>query len=175
MKSLKKNTFDLKINTKNIREKLLSLEQELKNIDGSFIGDSVNCPLKHSFTDGIYVREIFIPKGTVLTGKIHKHEHPNFLMSGEVLVVTEEKGEEYLKAPLSIISKAGTKRALYAISSVVWVTIHNNPTNTRDLNELEKIIIAKDYDEYAKHIDNSNSFVFKLKNLLIKKLSKCLG
>lgn len=169
-KTLKKQTVDLNFDKDNIRDGIIAFEEALKKVDGSFIGDSVNCPLKHSFSDGIYVREIFIPKGTLLTGKIHKHEHPNFLMSGEVLVVTESKGKEILKAPLSMISKSGTKRALYAITDLVWVTVHHNPTNTQDLGELEKIVIAKDYDEYTKHIESSNGLIYKLKNLLIKKL-----
>ena len=87
----------------------------------------------------------------LLTGKIHKHKHPNFLLKGEVLVLTETGGSEVLKAPLSMISEPGTKRALYAITDLVWTTIHHNPTNTEDLKELEKIVIAKDYEEYDKN------------------------
>ena len=49
-----------------------------------------------------------------------------------------------------MISKAGTKRALYAETDLVWTTIHANPTNTEDLEELEKDIIAPTYLEYEK-------------------------
>ncbi len=129
------------------REAIINFENELSKQDGAFFGDSNYCPLKHSFTDGIYMREIFIPKGTYLTGKIHKHAHPNFLMSGVVEVVTEE-GRETLVGPLAMVSKAGTKRALHAISDLHWCTIHSNPTNTQDLVELEKIVIADSYEEY---------------------------
>ena len=45
------------------RQDILDLEEILEQQDGAFFGDTVNCPLKHSFADGIYVREIFIPKG----------------------------------------------------------------------------------------------------------------
>ncbi len=107
------------------------------------------CPLKHTFSDGIYVREIFIPAGMFIVGKIHKHDHPNFLLKGEVIVVTED-GTEELVGPLSIISKAGTKRALYAKTDLVWTTVHANPTNTEDLKELEKEIIAPTYLDYEK-------------------------
>ena len=140
-------------------------------IDNVFVGDTVNCPLKHSFSDNIYVREISIPKGTVLVGKIHKHEHPNFLMSGKVRVVTED-ASEVLEGPLSMISSPGTKRALIALTDLVWITIHHNPTNTRDLKEIEKIVIADSYDDYNRFIENKNKISFKLKNKLIKILSK---
>lgn len=112
---------------------------------GAVFGDSAQLPLKHYFADGVYVREIFIPKGYVLTGKIHKHVHPNFLMQGSVIVVTEHGGREHLKAPLCMISQAGTKRAVLALEDTIWVTVHHNPEGETDLEKLEEWIIAKDY------------------------------
>ena len=47
-------------------------------------------PLRHSFTDGIYVRELTIPEGTMLVGKIHKHRHHNMLLKGDIIVATSE-------------------------------------------------------------------------------------
>jgi len=140
---------------KEVREQILNFQSLLQNVDDKkyiVVDDKQStkvCPLKHTFSDGIYVREIFIPAGMFIVGKIHKHDHPNFLLSGEVTVVTED-GIEDLKGPLSIISKAGTKRALYAVTDLVWVTVHANPTNTEDLNELEKEIIAPTYLDYEK-------------------------
>ena len=153
------------------REEILDFEEMLKNIDGHFEGDTPTCPLEHSFSDGIYVRQISIPAGTLLTGKIHKHDHPNFLLEGEVVVVTDE-GQEHLKAPKSMISKAGTKRVLYAITNLVWTTIHHNPTNTRDLEELEKIVIAKNYNEFDKFVLLKAGTFSRLKRNFIKILSK---
>lgn len=151
------------------RDNIVKFEDEIKKQEGSFTGDSNICPLKHSFSDGIYVREIFIPKGTFIVGKIHKHDHPNFLLKGEVDVVTEF-GNERIIAPCSMISSAGTKRALYAITDLIWVTVHNNPTNTQDLEKLEKIVIADSYEEYEKFIENKkrvkNRFINFIKNLL---------
>ena len=153
----------------NRRAGILEIEEVLKNTEGAILGDSSVCPLKHSFSDKIYVREIFIPKDMYLTGKIHKHDHPNFLMEGEVAVITEE-GKEILKAPQSIISPPGTKRALYSITDLVWITVHHNPTNTRDLKELEKIVIADSYDDYDRFISHKKTFKHKLKDILIKRL-----
>src|SRR6476660_9178070 len=136
-----------------LRGNIMAFEGFLGQQEGAFFGDSVNCPLTHRFTEGIYVREIFIPAGTYIVGKIHKHSHPNFLMSGTVDVVTETGGKEQLTGPLSMISPPGTKRALHAITDLVWVTIHHNPTNTQDLEELEKIVIAESYEEYHKFIE----------------------
>src|SRR5688572_8073115 len=137
------------------RNDILDLEEHMRGIPGVLIGDNDSCPVKHSFSDGMYVREIFIPAGMFVVGKIHKHSHPNFLLSGSVRVVTEFSTED-LVGPLSIISKAGTKRALYAITDLVWVTVHLNPTNTQDLSELEKEIIAPSYEAYEQFILENN-------------------
>lgn len=151
---IEKPTTDISENIE-IRNKIINFENVLKNINNDEVivvtdkNSEELCPLTHKFSDGMYVREIFIPAGCFVVGKIHKHDHPNFLLSGETIVVTEE-GTEELKGPLSIISKAGTKRALYAKTDLVWVTVHLNPTNTTNLAELEKEIIAPTYLEYEK-------------------------
>lgn len=142
-----------------IRKKIMDFEELVASQGGAFMGDSVNCPLTHKFAPGIYVREIFIPANTYIVGKIHKHTHPNFLMSGTVEVITESGGAETLVGPLSIISPPGTKRALRAITDLVWITVHHNPTNTQDLNELEDIIIAPSYEAYEKFISEGEEQV----------------
>jgi len=137
------------------REKILAFQDELSKLPGAFFGDSDQCPLTHKFAPGMYVREIFIPKGTCVVGKIHKHDHPNFILKGEVLVITEHEGKEHLKAPLSIISKAGTKRIVLALEDTIWITVH--ATNETDLMEIERVVIAKDYKEFqefkTKHLE----------------------
>jgi len=137
-------------NKEDSRETLLFIEDCLSKHPGAVAGDSSDFPLKHSFADGMYVREIFIPKGSILVGKIHLHEHPNFLMMGEVVVYTEGGGTERIKAPKSIISPAGTKRFVQAISDTIWTTVHSNIENTRDLDRLEEIVIAPTYEDYEK-------------------------
>lgn len=134
-----------------LRADILSFENEMRKVQGVELGDNEKCPLKHTFADGVYVREIFIPKGTLIVGKIHKHSHPNFLMKGEVSVVTESGGVERLKAPLSMISPAGTKRIVYAHEDTVWVTVH--VTEERELEKIEEVVIAKSYEELGETIE----------------------
>ena len=69
-------------NKLNMRSKILQFEEEMAKAPDIFRGDSEKCPLRHFFADGVYVREIFIPKGMLIVGKIHKHSHPNFLLLG---------------------------------------------------------------------------------------------
>lgn len=95
----------------------------------------------HHFAEGLYGREILIPKGVVLTGKIHKGEHLNFLMKGDITVWTEQ-GMKRLTAPAVIVSKPGTKRVGYAHEDSIWVTVHAS-TET-DLERLEAELIESE-------------------------------
>lgn len=148
-----------------IRRDILNFEEQIKKMPGAVIGDNALTPLKHTYTDGIYTREIFIPAGMFIVGKLHKHAHPNFLMEGIVMVVTEF-GEEIIEAPKAMVSMAGTKRALYAITDLVWITVHHNPSNTQDLEKLEDLVIAKNYDEYEKFVQKKLPWYNKLLNLI---------
>lgn len=122
-----------------IREKIARLESVLSEME------QIDLPLKHTFTTGIYAREIFIPKGSVVVGKIHRHNHLNFISSGDVTVLTKD-GLKRIVGPCTMISTSGTKRALYAHEDTIWTTIHANPNEERDIEKLEELTIAKNYD-----------------------------
>jgi len=109
-------------------------------------GMPVECPLQHSFIDGVYVRTIFIPAGTVIVGKIHKHSHANILSVGTVSVMTEGGGLERLVGPLTMTSPAGCKRAVWAHTDTTWTTIHR--TDETDLEKIEDWVIAETYADY---------------------------
>lgn len=126
------------------RSVIAEFEAILREHPEAQMGDQDRCPLTHQFGGGMYVRQIFIPKGMVVVGKIHRHAHPNFLMSGEVLVVTEGGGREHLKAPLAMISPAGTKRVVYTITDCLWATVHI--TEETDLAKIEQQVIAPSYE-----------------------------
>lgn len=127
-----------------IREKIVSVEARLRNAI-EYGAPAAVCPLKHYFAPGAYGREIFIPKDSLIVGKIHKHSHLNMLMKGRVSVLTED-GPKMLEAPLTMVSAAGTKRVVYTHEDTVWVTVHL--TNETDLEKIEDEIIAKTYEEF---------------------------
>jgi len=133
---------------KDIRTGILKFETVLSKLPGAMFNDC--CPLKHTFVDGAYVREITMPKGLLLTSKIHKIRHPYFILKGEVSVLTEE-GTKRIKAPYAGITPAGTKRILYIHEETVWITVH--VTKETDLKKIEEEIIAKNYTELGIEVD----------------------
>lgn len=127
-----------------VREKLYKLQAAIGDLP------EIDCPLQHVFAPGVYARTIFIPKDGVLVGKIHKHKHLNILSQGVVLVMTESGGLEQLVGPLTMVSEPGTKRAVQALTDVVWTTIHL--TSETDLDKIEDEVIAKSYAEYEQFV-----------------------
>jgi len=99
-----------------VRDKVNIIEAEMQNYP------KLDLPLKHYFAPGVYARELFIPAGTLLTGRIHKYENLNILSSGEMAVLTED-GMKRVSAPFTVVSPPGTKRIAYAFTDCVWTTI----------------------------------------------------
>jgi hypothetical protein len=106
---------------------------------------------KHSFADGVYIREMRMKKGQLGFSAIHKHSYGFFLLSG-TLASSKEDGVEEFIAPCYIISPRGAKRIVYAIEDCVITTVHANPTNTEDLDELAKINVVFNWDEYEEYL-----------------------
>ena len=130
------------------RNAVTQLEEKFKKIEGAMVGEAMDKynPLKHTFCEGYYLREISARANQFIISKIHKFDHPYFLMKGECCVMTEE-GPVRIKAPYYGITKAGTKRVVYVNSDMVWVTVH--ATKTTDLDAIEEEIIAKDFNDPA--------------------------
>jgi len=145
----------------NSREKILKLEKSMINIadginiegDGKHVvTESKIAQIKHTFADGIYVRQMDMRKDSVVVGAIHKHLHVWFLLTGHVTIATEDTTEDYI-APCYVVSTPGVKRVILANENSIFVNIHKNPSNTKDLDVLEKEIVALNYKEYEEYIN----------------------
>lgn len=133
------------IEQKNNIIELRSRIDEIESVMMRMEDRKINITPKHYFANGLYAREIFIPKGTTLTGKIHKFEHINIISKGDIEVMTEN-GIERIVAPATIISKPGTKRIGYAHEDTVWTTFH--ATDETDENKIEDALVVCSYEEY---------------------------
>ena len=109
-----------------------------------------HCPVRHHFAPHSYGREMQLPQGAVVVGKIHKHAHVNVISQGRVRVFTEGEGALELQAPLTFVSSPGTKRVVEVLEDTVWTTFHvvdiAHPTES-DLPAIEQEVIATNYQE----------------------------
>ena len=92
--------------------------------------DEVECPLVHRFGGGVYIRQITIPAGTCVVGKIHLTEHYNHVVSGHILVVQSDGVKLDIDGPYTYLSGAYTQKTGYAVKDTIWQTIH--PTTETD-------------------------------------------
>ena len=126
--------------TKDLRGKVLALEAAMREMP------QLEIEPVHYFAEGLYAREITIPKGCTLTGKIHLFEHLNIISKGDISVMTED-GIRRIKAPATIISKPGIKRVGYAHEETVWTTIH--ACTETDVDKIEDVLVVDSYEQFA--------------------------
>lgn len=122
-----------------LKERICELETALKKQN-----DQLQIEPTHYFSKGIYAREIIVPKGSLLVGKIHKHQNLNIVSKGEITVLSID-GLKRIKAPATFVSSPGVKRVGYAHEDTVWTCIHG--TDETDLEKIEDQFIAKTYDD----------------------------
>lgn len=91
--------------------------------------EAAEMPVTHRFLPGMYVREIHIPAGTVLTSMRHNTRHPFCIMLGRIAVISDTERIIY-EAPHIGITEPGTKRLLYAETDTVWITFHATDKTT---------------------------------------------
>lgn len=130
------------------RDKILALQTELAKLPSiePFI------TVRHHWAPGQYAREFQLaarPYGderqAIVIGKIHRHAHVNVVSKGRCTVFTED-GLMEVQAPLTFVSQPGAKRVVLIHEDLVWTTFHSNPTDTRDLAQIEAAVIAPDYE-----------------------------
>ena len=131
---------------KEFREKISELEDNILDLEDSVTGELLQKtnPVKHTFADGCYIREIYNPANELIITKIHKKEHPFFLMKGEMSILTEE-GIQNIKAPYQGVTKPGTKRAIYTHEECIFITVH--ATEGTSIEEVEEEVVCTKYED----------------------------
>lgn len=104
----------------------------------------VDCPVVHRFTPGLYIREITMPAGTLITSAVHKTQHPFVISKGRIRVVSETEGAVEYVAPYCGVTMPGTRRMLLAIEETVWTTFHViKPEEAGDVERIASRILEE--------------------------------
>lgn len=99
---------------------------------------------QHYFSDGVYTRETFIPKNTILTGFRHRQKTINILTKGTISVVGVDKlghaqDKGVLTAPMIIVTEPGIKKIGYAHEDTVFVNSFYVPQEICNMENMDKI------------------------------------
>ncbi len=125
-----------------------TMRSKLMRLQEAMLADKdnqVELRTEHHFAHRIYAREMRVPAGVVVVGKIHKHKTLNILLSGDMSVLTET-GLKRIKPGEVVEAFPGIKRAGYAHTDSRWLTIHG--TDNTDLVAIEAECVAQSYEEY---------------------------
>ncbi len=93
------------------------------------------------FSDGVYARTIFMPKGMFVVGKRHLTRHLNVVLTGKATVWVEGEMMQ-ITAPFVFESLENVRKVLIIDEDMHWMTIHN--TDLKDEDEIEKEIILSE-------------------------------
>ena len=135
---------------------ILSLKDKVPGIYGDgkkLVRDCPDALITHDFVKGIYIRQMDMKAGCLIVSAIHKHHHCWFLLTGHITVTTE-LGKQDFAAPCRVVSPSGIKRIIYANEPSLFINVHENPSNTKDLDEVEKNTWAVTYKEYEDYVKN---------------------
>jgi hypothetical protein len=134
-----------------IREKLLSAFGDMMAMSV----DVTTLPLKESFIDGMYIREMFIPKGYFLAGRLHKLDCVNVCSQGSMDIITED-GFFNVTAPFTGVSGPSVLKLGYALEDTVWVNVFR--TDETDLAKMDSLI-AFTNAEMAEMLDPERKYL----------------
>ncbi len=141
----------------NYKQRLENLQNVLienNNIEGIY-GDGKNLvnndvfKITHDFSDQLYMRKMIMPAGSFVVSAIHHTDHFWFLLVGRILVTTDGEEIEHI-APCYEKSIKGAKRLIKCLEDCLFINVHKNPTNTKNMKKIEKKLYSFTIEEYNK-------------------------
>ena len=131
--------------TVSTRDKVFAAQHEMEK------QPQIELETKDYWSYGIYGRELFVPKGVMLVGKIHKYPNMNIIAKGDISILIDD----YIKrvqAPYIFVAPAGAKRIAYAHEDTVWFMPHR--TDEVDVDKIESFFIAENEADYIKFVED---------------------
>lgn len=120
--------------------------------------EQVEIPTAEHFINGMYGREIVIPAGAMITGRVYKEGYLDIMLSGDISVATPQ-GLKRLTGTHVMEAPPGRKRAGYAHADTHWITVHRTdqfePGDMLDQltffsrADYRAYVVQRDRDSYA--------------------------
>ena len=132
-----------------IWEEINTFHNQILEVEGSLLHHTEemqeNMPVTHNLNNGLYTREIFMPKGSLVVSFIHKQDHPSFFLSGEMSVLLDTGEVKRIKAPMKIMTEIGTQRVAYMHEDCTWVCVLRTDATT--IEEAEEELFTLNFRE----------------------------
>lgn len=127
----------------------IDIRQPVDQLEKIFLSmPPMDCPVRHYFGDGIYMREVTMPADSFVIGHAQKFETLNFLVKGSGALINPDGTSVTVKAPFMWKAPPGRKLGYCAEESVL-VNIYE--TDVRDVETLEATYLDKS-DAFREHV-----------------------
>lgn len=128
-----------KSNIGNLANHLRAMDNDTTSIIEYFASDS-------------YVREMVIPAGTCVIGRVHKTDCINILLEGEIVIVDNDGNRKEMKSPQVFIAKAGHQKAGFAIKDTRWLNCFS--CKEEQLSDVVNHFTVETEEDYIKLLEN---------------------
>ncbi len=115
-------------------------------------------PVTETLADGLYIREVFIPKGSVIVGALHKLPSANICAQGRISILGSDGSRHEISAPFSAIGQSGAAKIGFAIEDTRWINVFH--VKSESLETVRAEIAYSDF-ETLKLIDPESKFIGK--------------
>lgn len=112
-------------------------------------GERRELKVEHEVVGGMYRRRLFIPKGTLLVGKIHLQTCLNVVESGDITVLTEI-GIARLTAGATGFSAPGIQKVGQAHEDTVFTNVFR--TDLTDIDEIEAAVATTVHGQFNEQV-----------------------
>ena len=118
-------------------ERPVPTREQIVGLQDAMIPHRCELPVpNHFFAPGMYLRELTVPAGMLIVGKIHKHAHFLIVTKGRAEVISEF-GRAIVGPGHISVSQPGSKRVVLALEDTQFLTVHTNSSDTEDLAVIE--------------------------------------
>jgi quercetin dioxygenase-like cupin family protein len=100
----------------------------------------IDLKIQHHFSDGLYAKEMQLPKDHYAVSHKHIYDHLSILSKGKVIIEIDNVKKEYI-APACINIVAGVEHKIIAIEDSFWYCIH--ATSETDIAMVDNVLIER--------------------------------
>lgn len=97
--------------------------------------------IQHHFSEGLYAKQLFLPKDSIACQHKHHYDHLSILAQGKVKVLFDNDKVETYTAPACINIVKDLNHTILALEDSVWFCIHQ--TEETDVNKVDEVLIKK--------------------------------
>lgn len=140
------------------RARFERLEDALKKLPQV---DNSDLSLKEYISGGMYCREITIPKGTLITGRIYKFDHIEIMIRGRIDILSADGGLKHYDGYNVIEALAGKRQAGYAYEDTVWLTVNRVPNiDTELMLAHTSVVTHEEYEAFHRAVNTTDYLRF---------------